>query len=808
MRLHTLRLQNFRQHADSHIEFSRGITGIIGPNGAGKTTILEAIAWALYGMDAARGKRDSIKFSRAGARAAVRVELDFDLAGHRYRIVRGLTTAEVYLDGGAAPVANSISAVNELVARRVGMTRAEFFNTYFTGQKELAVMAALGPTERAQFLSRVLGYERLRAAQELARNRRRELNAELAGVEQAIPDAEVVASALADATAAAAAAAVDHERAATRLVAAAAALAEHSVRWEEAQTEQRAHAAAVSDLRLREAAVVERQREEQRLVTARQESIDASVQRDAVRAQLAPYAGLVAEREQLEQLAVAAGRREAVQGVVRDAEEELARREERRALVATAPALEEELTTQLEAARRAWQDTEQRFERAQTDWVRDRQEAETKRDALRIQYTELRDQRERIVDAGEAGLCPTCQRPIGANYRALLDTIDTQLEVVKVDGGYWKGRVAQLAERPAALAQLDAQRREEQTALTTLDRKLDRTRQAAKDLDALVKEIARLAARASAARAELAALPEGYDRARHDAVRAEVERLRPLEQTAARLSAAADALAERSEALETVRAALVTLTGELDALRARVAAGEATAERWRALEAAVTAARAEQQSAEVAAARAAAARTAAAAALQRAEARAAERARLAARRLELSRTRRLHDELDRAYADLRSDLNAAVRPELSELASRFLAILTDGRYDEFELDEQYQLVVVEEGLPKPVISGGEEDLANLVLRLAISQMIAERAGQSFSLLILDEIFGSLDDTRRQNVVELLRRLHDRFEQVILITHIESVRDGCDQVLTVHYDPRSGGALVAPGEATVALGTLA
>jgi DNA repair protein SbcC/Rad50 len=808
VRLHALRLQNFRQHVDSVIEFSGGITGIIGPNGAGKTTILEAIAWALYGMDAARGKRDSIKFSRAGARASVRVELDFDLAGHRYRIVRGLTTAEVYLDGGAAPVANSISAVNDLVARRVGMTRAEFFNTYFTGQKELAVMAALGPTERAQFLSRVLGYERLRAAQELARGRRRDLHAELAGVEQAMPDEQLVARRVAEATEAAAQAVADDDRAATRLLAATAALAEHTLRWDEAQVAQQAHAAAVSDLRLRDAAFAERGREELGLVRAVEESVEASAQRDALRAQLAPYAGLLAEREQLDRLAVAAGRREAVQSVVRDADEEVARREERRALLATAPALEESLTAQLEAARRAWQDTEQRFERAQTDWVRDRQEAETKRDALRSQYAELRAQRDRIVEAGEAGLCPTCQQPIGANYRTLLDTIDTQMEVVKVDGNYWKGRVAQLAERPASLVQLDAQRREEQTALTALDRKLDRTRQAAKELDALLKEIARLAARAAAARAELAALPEGYDRARHEQVRAEVERLRPLEQTAARLGAAADALAERTQALETVRRTVAAMTAELALLRERVAAGEATAAAWRALEATLRDARAEHQAAEVAAARAASARTAAADALARAEASAAERARLAARRLALSRERRMHDELDRAYADLRSDLNAAVRPELSELASRFLGLLTDGRYDEFELDEQYQLVVVEDGLPKPVISGGEEDLANLVLRLAISQMIAERAGQSFSLLILDEIFGSLDDARRQNVVELLRRLHDRFEQVILITHIESVRDGCDQVLTVQYDPRSGGAVVAAGEDAVTVGGLA
>src|SRR5690606_33673558 len=100
---------------------------------------------------------------------------------------------------------------------------------------------------------------------------------------------------------------------------------------------------------------------------------------------------------------------------------------------------------------------------------------------------------------------------------------------------------------------------------------------------------------------------------------------------------------------------------------------------------------------------------------------------------------------------------------------------------------------------KPVISGGEEDLANLVLRLAISQMIAERAGQAFSLLILDEVFGSLDEARRHNVVELLRRLQDRFEQVILITHIESVREGLDHVIEVRYDEETGSSKVSRPE---------
>jgi exonuclease SbcC len=206
------------------------------------------------------------------------------------------------------------------------------------------------------------------------------------------------------------------------------------------------------------------------------------------------------------------------------------------------------------------------------------------------------------------------------------------------------------------------------------------------------------------------------------------------------------------------------------------------------------------RSAELDAVAAAGEASAAQASVARAEQARAEVA-LARGKLEaLDRQKRLHDELDRAYTDLRTDLNVQLRPEMSELASAFLTELTDARYDELELDDSYNLTVLEDGVPKPVISGGEQDVANLCLRLAISQMIAERAGQSFSLLILDEVFGSLDEARRQNVVELLRGLGDRFEQVILITHVEQVREGLDRVISVRYDEESGCSVVGQAEA--------
>ena len=192
MQLHRLKLINFRQHAETEMTLGPGLTAIVGPNGSGKTTLLEAIAWALYGNVAARGSRDSLRRQGAPARAPVRVELDFALGAHEYRVVRSLYGAELYQDGGAGPVANSHQAVSSKIGHLLGMTHDEFFSTYFTGQKELAVMASMGPTERGKFLSRLLGYEKLRQAQGHLRQRRSNLRAELAGLEQGLENLEAL----------------------------------------------------------------------------------------------------------------------------------------------------------------------------------------------------------------------------------------------------------------------------------------------------------------------------------------------------------------------------------------------------------------------------------------------------------------------------------------------------------------------------------------------------------------------------------------------------------------------------------------
>lgn len=287
----------------------------------------------------------------------------------------------------------------------------------------------------------------------------------------------------------------------------------------------------------------------------------------------------------------------------------------------------------------------------------------------------------------------------------------------------------------------------------------------------------------------------GFDAAEHARVREQIEQLTPLAARGERLAA----LAEREPQIRAEYDEVATL---LVAQRALTQQLRESLEKIAFSEEEYLAIKTEYDRATEAARRAELERITAEGELRGANA-AADAAREAAAELAkreeklsaLKRSRRIHDELDRAYSDLRSDLNAQLRPELSELASGFLAELTDSRYSELELTSDYDLTVLDDGIPKPVISGGEEDVAHLVLRLAISQMIAERAGQPFSLLILDEIFGSLDEARRHNVINLLRRLHDRFEQVILITHVESVREGLDRVISVRYDEGTGSSRV-------------
>ena len=798
MRLNKLSLTNFRQHARTRIAFESGLTGIIGPNGAGKTTILEAIAWALYGNMAIRGNRDSIRFLGAGARAPVEVELEFELGSHRYRVVRSLTSAEVYLDNSSSPIANSITATNDLLQRRLGMSLSEFYHTYFTGQKELSVMAAMKPAGRGQFLSRVLGYEKLRIAQDLTREKRNRLRAGVEGMQRGMPDPEAVLRSLAEASARKEEAEARAQQAAHRNAVRQREFMAIEPRWEMMQRQREQSAQLLTQITVGEEKEAALRRDAERIEHELEGVKAARTKLDTLVIAVEPLYALNVELQALNTLYREEGRRKTLLEGEAALREEIARLEERHARIERAPALEEEATLELEKKRAELEDALGVLEARRTEWVRDRQEAQTKRESLRQQYVELKQQRDRLVAVGENGECPTCARPLGGSLHTVVEHLDEMIENVHVDGNYFKARVEQLEHMPEDVQQLDEKRRGLTQDVGNLERKLAKVQLAVQELGTIVRDIATKRQRQLQMQRDISKIPAGYDAARHADVLAEVERLTPMEAEVARFQAMLEREPQLKLEQSNIGQEVMRVQSMLGTLRTRRAQIAFTEKEFNDVKAEYDRVRIELQECKVATARAQEQVVSTGAALSAAQERAEEFKKRAAELDVLVGDRRLHDELDRAFSDLRTDLNYQLRPELSELASAFLSELTDARYTELELDDQYNIVILEDGIPKPVLSGGEEDLANLVLRLAISQMIAERAGQSFSLLILDEVFGSLDEARRFNVVELLRGLHDRFEQVILITHIEPVREGMDRVITVRYDPETGSSVVGGG----------
>ncbi|MFW6079211.1 MAG: AAA family ATPase [Gemmatimonadota bacterium] len=795
MRLISLRLHNFRQHADTEIEFRTGLTGVIGPNGAGKSTLLEAIAWALYGSAAARGTNETIRFARAPGGSQVRVELVFGLGGHEFRVVRSMSNAEVFLDGGESPVASSIGGATEYLERRLGMSRDEFFNTYFTGQNELQFLARMGSAQRGRFLSQVLGYERLRVAQESARVRRNELRHERDGLRAGLPDPGELEAEL-RAAERRRAEALDAVEAAESAFEAAERIRDGlRPRWEAAQearerARELAHAREVAD-REREAA----ERDRARAAAELEKIAGAAEELESLRARLKPLPGLVEENERLAELARLNERRGGLAQAEGALVEELEKGAERLERLERAPVLLERYRGDLEARRTELAAAEDEVSALRSDWDRRRQETETKLATYRERAQELQRQTKVLREAGPEGECPTCERPLGAEFDKVVGRLDDEWERLVQDGKWLRQRLDQLEAKPRALVEAEARRDALRNAVDEVGRKAAKCESGVRELEELRREREGKRVRLEKLRAELDAIPGGYDRKRHEEASAELERLRELERRADRLEqvvevraareAERDEAASRRAAAEERRAAAVR---ELEALDFREAAFRELREEVEAGEAAAR--EAELRSTELRGLVQAASETLES--VTRAQAVYREkRERLDAIEVDV----RHHDELDAALTELRGELNARVRPELAELASTFLAEITEGRYTSLEIDESYDILVLDEGEEKPVISGGEEDIANLVLRLAVSQMIAERAGHPLTTLILDEVFGSLDLERRDNVVELLHRIGDRFEQVILITHIESIREGLDTVLRVEFDERTGSSVV-------------
>jgi exonuclease SbcC len=90
-------------------------------------------------------------------------------------------------------------------------------------------------------------------------------------------------------------------------------------------------------------------------------------------------------------------------------------------------------------------------------------------------------------------------------------------------------------------------------------------------------------------------------------------------------------------------------------------------------------------------------------------------------------------------------------------------------------------------------SGGEAFRINFAIRVALSQLLARRAGASLRALFIDEGFGTQDAEGRDRLVEAIIAIQDDFDLILVITHIDELRDSFPVHIVVEKLP--GGSRV-------------
>ena len=78
--------------------------------------------------------------------------------------------------------------------------------------------------------------------------------------------------------------------------------------------------------------------------------------------------------------------------------------------------------------------------------------------------------------------------------------------------------------------------------------------------------------------------------------------------------------------------------------------------------------------------------------------------------------------------------------------------------------------------PYEMYSGGEAFRVNFAIRIALSRLLAQRAGARLQTLVIDEGFGSQDPEGRQRLIEAINTIQGDFAKVLVITHIDELKD--------------------------------
>lgn len=823
-----LSLRNFMcyRETDPPLDF-RGVhlACLAGANGHGKSTLLDAMTWALWGETRAKSVDDVITLGQDNAE----VQFEFALAGNHYRVIRKRTRArgtslELQVKNGdmfASMSEPTVSATQDKIKSLLKMDYDTFINSAYLVQGRADEFTTRTPAQRKRILGEILGlaiydeYEgRAKEKGKEAEARERQINARLAEIDRELEHEARYAAELAQAQALVeqlAGVAREAELAMRALQERKNVFDLQQKQWEELQSRiaRRERESRETAERLARA---EQQIAHLESVMARRAEIEvgyaalqaAQVQYAELNARLAQLVRLKEEKNRLaQQIGNARARLETERRLREQRAAELEKRIAEANRLVTALADVQRRLQALEA-----REAEREAKRQQVQEITNEiASLEASNARLQNEMKALRAKIDTLL-AAEAR-CPLCRQDLNATQRAeLVAEMEAEGQAQKDEYLANKARVEELK---AATARLQQECREidralqvrsgwqrEEAALAQAVRDVETARQELQGVrEAIAGLEAQLAAAAYATEAQ-AALQQvearigqlGYDEAQHAAVRQQVENGRVFEAEKRELDAAQRLLEREKASYQELERAVRRNVEELAEERARqqtlaesLAGAEDVKRELREALARLEETRTQEQRA----------RTDLGAARQKLEyckGLRQERERQVAQRQQAAQERAIYAELQLAFSQkgLRAWIIEDIIPELEEEANRLLARMTDNRMHlqintqretlKGDTVETLEIKIADELGTRSyeMYSGGEAFRVNFAIRIALSKLLARRAGAQLQTLIIDEGFGTQDAQGRERLVEAINSIKDDFACILVITHIEELQD--------------------------------
>lgn len=791
MRLISLDIANFRVIKQATIRFHDSVIGIIGRNGSGKSSIIEAITWALYGTQAARSGKDEIRATYADKSEECRVSLEFAVNDMKYRVVRRIVgnnhRGEVELYRGDASESVGVNETKQYVGQLLGLDWRGFKSSFLARQQELNALSDVQPSVRQNHIAGMLGIERLDKAIKMVKDDTALHQRTATALESQLSHKEQIQSDVRDLTERISQLAKPLQETRQELEKAEQSLAGISQAYKTEQTKQGEWHKVSTLIQAEQRTITDLA---DRLKTLETEMAALELARGDLDRLKEPLAQIKPLRDEMDLLLKAKAQA--------DLKSQLDSEHKRLALE-----IESYEKTQVEnraAFKKLLAELNPIPKDIEALCLKARQDLEQARDeyshlageikSRQKETTRIQNQLESMTELGPDSVCDRCHRPMGDDLEQIKGHIADELRAVQVEIAEASTRLSALkstGESLKARSELLVGQRDTSIQLKhkqdSLEKEYrDRESQLAgqrKVLDEVVAKINNLGAvefdpaRIEELRSTLAGLEK--DQQRFNQIEGSLRRLPELgtqiEQSKQKQS---DCLEKETQLMQTLET-LESDETRFVQLGEELSAAQKTLEQGRAAHIAVAR---ESELAEKE--------------LEGKNERLDEFERTA-QLLEESRSAHYHGEkLGTLFGDFRKNLIASIRPTLSDLSSRLMDEMTDGKYSLVDLDDKYNLRVMDSGEYFGVerYSGGEKDLANLCLRLAISLALTESAGLNGSFIILDEVFGSQDVQRKELILKALANLKNRFPQILLITHVEDIKDGVEDLITV--EPTGAG----------------